>query len=58
MQRMDDLSLMEAQEMGSVINKIKRKMKNRHAAYLRVEEGMSMWSESSIMNNKKVGEQK
>ena len=58
MQRMDDLSLMEAQEMGSVINKIKRKMKIRHAAYLRVEEGMSMWIESSIMNNKKAGEQK
>ena len=55
---MDDLVLMEAQEMGSVINKIKRKVKNRHAAYLRVEEGMSMWSESSVMNNKKVGEQK
>ena len=58
MQRMDDLSLMEAQEMDGAIKKIKRKMKNRHAAYLRTEEGMSMWSESSIMNNKKVGEQK
>ena len=57
MQRMDDLSL-EAQEMDGAIKKIKRKMKNRHAAYLRTEEGMSMWSESSIMNNKKAGEQK
>ena len=58
MQRMDDLSLMDAQEMDGAIKKIKRKMKNRHATYLRTEEGMSMWSESSIMNNKKAGEQK
>ena len=58
MQRMDDLSLMEAQEMDGAIKKIKRKMKNRHAAYLRTEVGMSMWSESSIMNYKKAGEQK
>lgn len=58
MQRMDDLSLMDAQEMDGAIKKIKRKMKNRHAAYLRTEEGMSMWREPSIMNSKKVGEQK
>lgn len=44
--------------LGCGAKKMKNKMRNRRSTYLRVEEGMSMWGDSSVMNDKKVGERK